>query len=128
MSKRITKTTAKFSVEQDRYMLARAAHETALEAYQAECERAGLVVVDGMSDEDAEKVWDRMDEIRAKHNVDRLATARTEAERRLIDWSLDRAAMFAPEHRATIEMLRAKKAATPSVWDRLVEAAARIAA
>lgn len=123
-----TTATTKFSAEQTAYMFARAQHETALAAYQAECDRLGLVVTNDTSDEDAERIWDEMEKVRIKHNVDQASTVRTEAEHRLIDWSLDRAAAFAPAERETIEMLRRKKNVNLKVWDRLVDIASRLAA
>lgn len=126
--KTTTTTATKFSAEQTAYMFARAQYETTLEAYQAECDRLGLVVTETTSDENAERIWDEMEKVRAKHNVDRASTVRTEAERRLIDWSLDHATAFAPAERETIEMLRRKKNVSLKVWDRLVDIASRLAA
>ena len=127
MAKRASTKGHEFSATQKHYMAARAAHEVALEGYQAECDRLGIVETDDMTIEQRETVWEKMEDVRAKWGVDRLSTIRIEAERALIDWSLDHVASFAPEQRETIEMLRAKKS-NLHVWEKLVDIAARLAA
>jgi hypothetical protein len=121
-----------FSPAQQAYFFARSAHEVALDAYQAECSAQGLIELDSMTTEECEELWNRVEDVRAKHNVDALSTLRTEAEGILIDWSLDHADKhahkFAPEHRSTIALLRAKKGTSLKIWGQLVDIAARLAA
>lgn len=117
---------------QQAYFLARSAHEVAIEAYQAECSAQGLIELDSMTTEECEELWNRVEDVRAKHGVDSLSTLRTEAEAILIDWSLDHADKhadkFAPEHKSAIALLRAKKGTSLKVWGQLVDIAARLAA
>src|SRR5262245_32857165 len=117
----------KFHPVQNVYFMIRAEYETVYAAFRAEVKALGLVVTNDMTEAQAEAVWDREEEIRAKHGIDRLSTAKIEAERALINWALDRSTAFAPDHRKTAEIIRDKVAYSPKVWAQMVDLASRLA-
>lgn len=117
-----------FAPVQLAYFLARAAYDTAMEAYKAECQAKGATLSRGMSDEDVERVCEQQEDIRAAHGLDKLSTAKVEAERALIAWSIDVAIRFAPSKEAELRDLEEKAAWRPTIWDKLVDSASKLAA
>jgi hypothetical protein len=124
---RRTRNAQKFHPVQIAYFTARAAYEVAKEAYEAECKATGNVLWNGMPDADYDRIDAAREDIRAKHNLDALSTAKVKAERALIDWSVGVAITLAPSKRAELTELRDKVAYHPKIWEQLVDMGGRLA-
>lgn len=132
-----TSTTRKartFHATQEACMLARVTYEASVDVAKAECVTNGLVIVAGMADEDWEATSAKIDDVEIAHNVWSLQTAKVEAERALILWSLDATEatqMPGSEAASTIEFVRERmerRVVRADEWTRLVDIALRLAA
>jgi hypothetical protein len=133
-TERKTSKAHKFHATQEAYMLALATYEQARDAAKADCSAKGLVIVDGMTDEAWETTSNAIDDVEIAHGVWALQTAKVEAERAMILWSLDATEatqMPGSEAATTIAFMRdrmSRRIVRADEWTRLVDLGSRLAA
>ena len=134
MTTRATKTAHAMHATQAAYALALVSYEAARDAAGAECAEKGLVIVAGMADDAWETTSSAIDDVEIAHNVWSLQTAKVEAERAMILWSLDaseKSVMPGSEAAEAVELIRDRVECGKTrskEWTQLVNLAFKLAA
>jgi hypothetical protein len=94
---------------------------------QPEFDALGTCAADA-TEAEFEAHCDAEDEIYARHDLDRLSTAKVEAERAVVLWSIDEAAKTArtASERAAVKLMREGYNKTPDIWERMLDLAMRL--
>ena len=134
MSKRAATKSPELHATQNAYAMARALCEAAIDAAKAECIARGLVIVEGMTDDAWETMSNAIDDVEVACGMWDLQTAKVEAERAMILWSLDASgALVMPgsEAAGAVTFIRERMQARKvhgDEWTRLVDLGFRLAA
>jgi hypothetical protein len=123
---RRTPKAHKFHPVQNAYFLARATYDAAKEAYAVECKATGNELHRGMSDADVDRVCEAQENIRERVGLGAASTAKIEAERAMVAWSVDVAIALAPSEADTLRDLAKRATLHATVWEKMVDAASRL--